>query len=91
MSGTQGGPPPAVLYTRAGCHLCYVMHRAARRCARRHGVALRVVDVDASPEFAARYGQDVPVLELPHGQSFRGRAASDALDQAFLEARRGMA
>lgn len=89
MSGPPGGPPGAVLYTRAGCPLCFVMHRAARRCARRHGVALRVVDIDADARLLARYGDDVPVLELPNGRSFQGRATAEALELAFNEAGRG--
>lgn len=88
MSEAAGGAPEAVLYTRPDCPLCFAMHRAAGRCARRHGVTLRVVDIGGSADLWARYRDEVPILELPGGRSFRGRAAAGALDEAFREARR---
>ncbi|MFO1314784.1 MAG: glutaredoxin family protein [Burkholderiales bacterium] len=50
------------LLTRSYCHLCDEMRDALDRIARRHGVAVAVLDVDADPALEARYGERVPVL-----------------------------
>lgn len=44
------------------------------------------VEVDADPALAGRYGDRVPVLELPGGRSISGRAAALDVDRAFGEA-----
>ena len=41
------------------------------------------VDVDANPDVAARYGERIPVLELPGGCSIVGRAGAREVDDAF--------
>jgi hypothetical protein len=75
-----------VLYTRRDCPLCFVLHRAAARAARRHGVRLIVEDVDAREDLKTRYGDAVPVLVLPGGLRIAGRAPAAALDAAFRAA-----
>jgi hypothetical protein len=86
MSGAVGGAPGAVLYSRRGCAPCFVMRRAAARAARRHRVPLRVVDIEGDAGLEARYGKSVPVLVLPEGVAFAGRAAAAAIDGAFRAA-----
>ena len=86
MSTPGGVAPAAVLYTRANCTLCSALKRLAQRSARRHGVALLVRDVDADGVLRSRYGDRVPVLELPGGASFAGRAGAGAVDEAFRRA-----
>ncbi len=76
----------ALLYTRAGCPLCYVLRRSARRSARRHGVPLHEIDIDADPDLRARYGEQVPVLELPGEPTVIGRAGPAEVDEAFRRA-----
>jgi len=49
-----------LLYTRRGCHLC----EEAEDLLTAHGVPAALVDVDESPEAAARYDLRVPVLEI---------------------------
>ena len=83
------GPPmagEAVLFTRAGCPLCFALERLAQRSARRHGLPLRVVDVDSHPALVERYGNEVPVLELPGGVFLRGRVEAEAVEGAFRRA-----
>jgi glutaredoxin len=66
-------PGRVVMYTRRGCHLCddtWVLLEEARA---RHGFALEKVDVDAEPELVARYGSEVPVVEIDGRVRFRGR------------------
>ncbi|MBF2754982.1 MAG: glutaredoxin family protein [Gammaproteobacteria bacterium AqS3] len=58
-----------VLYGRRQCHLCDLAERelAVLRQAGAAEWQLRCVDVDTSPELAARYGLRVPVLRCPDG------------------------
>ena len=83
---SAAGSRGAVLYTRRDCPLCFALRRAAARAARRHRVALAIVDVDGDPDLRARYGDAVPVLVLPDGPRFTGRASAAALETAFREA-----
>jgi len=76
----------AVLYSRHGCGPCFAMRRAAGRAARRAGLALVVVDIDTDPALAARYGHEVPVLELPGGVLLKGRVEPGAIEAAFAAA-----
>jgi hypothetical protein len=59
------------------------MQRAAAHAARRSGITLRIVDVDANRDAGQRYGTQVPVLLLPGGGVLRGMPASAAIAAAF--------
>jgi glutaredoxin len=61
------------LYTRAGCHLCDDAWALLEEARERHGFNLEAVDVDTDPELAARYGLEVPVVEVNDKVRFRGR------------------
>lgn len=76
----------AVLYARDACSLCFALKRLAGRSARRHGVRLRVVDVDSDPVLRARFGRKVPVLELPGDVRLQGGASAGDVDDAFRRA-----
>jgi hypothetical protein len=65
------------------------MQRAAAHAARRAGLSLRIVDVDADPHAAARYGTEVPVLLIPGGGVLRGTPASADIAAAFRHAGTG--
>lgn len=82
-----GGETEAILYTRHGCGPCFAMQRAAAHAAGRTGLALRIVDVDADPDAAARYGTEVPVLLIPGGGVLRGTTSSADIAAAFRQAR----
>jgi glutaredoxin len=58
-----------VLYTRRGCHLC----DEALAVLKRHGLAPRLVDIDADPALRDRYNECVPVVEVDGKERFRGR------------------
>ena len=79
----------AVLYTRTDCPLCYSMKREASRLARRFRLSLRTVDISGNRDLLSRYGSKVPVLVLPGGVTFRGRAQNKALSAAFRDASAG--
>lgn len=50
------------LYTRANCHLCELMRRDLEALTGGHGVRIDMIDIDADPGLAGRYGTRVPVL-----------------------------
>ena len=50
------------VYERAGCHLCDDMVSTLSEWKAEFGFEIVRVDVDTSPELAARYGAKVPVL-----------------------------
>jgi glutaredoxin len=58
-----------VLYTRRGCHLC----DEALAVLKRHGLAPRLVDIDADLALRNRYNECVPVVEIDGKERFRGR------------------
>ncbi len=62
------------------------MKRAAARAARRHGIPLSVVDVEADAGLATTYADRVPVLVLPGGGTLQGRTAPADIDAAFRAA-----
>jgi glutaredoxin len=76
----------AVLYSRPDCPLCFALRRVAARAARRAGIPLRVTDVSLDPDLLARYGSEVPVLELPGGRTLGARATDAEVNAAFQEA-----
>ena len=55
------------MYERAGCHLCDDMVSTLSEWQAELGLEIERVDVDSSPQLAARYGARVPVLV--HGAS----------------------
>ena len=61
--------PEVFLYTRAGCHLC----EDAEALLRRHGLAPRLIDIDADPQLRERYNVCVPVVVMDGRERFRGR------------------
>ena len=88
MTDRGRAAPAAVLYTRAGCPPCFTLRRSAARAARRHRVPLRVVDIGVGADLVRRYGNEVPLLSLPDGTTFRGHADPDDLARAFARAAR---
>ncbi|MGH8801028.1 MAG: glutaredoxin family protein [Casimicrobiaceae bacterium] len=52
------------LVSRTDCHLCDELRAGVVRLAAGYDVALEEVDVDASPDLEARWGDRVPVLFL---------------------------
>ena len=54
--------PRFVLYDRDGCHLCAEARAQLERLAPVLDFDVTVLDVDADPALAARYGERVPVV-----------------------------
>jgi hypothetical protein len=76
LTGRPREPKPPVqivLYTRQGCHLCDDARAVLDAAGRRYRLEVRPVDVDTDPDLAARYGLEVPVVEIAGRVRFRGR------------------
>ena len=69
------------LYTRAGCCLCDEMKAAIRAVAEKIPIELEEIDVDASAEWAERYGAEVPVLFVNGRKAFKYRVAMKDLER----------
>lgn len=67
------------LYTRAGCHLCDDARGVLDAVRRDRPFELVILDVDADPALAARYGNDVPVVLVAGRAAFRHRLDPDEL------------
>jgi glutaredoxin len=59
----------ATLYTRQGCHLC----DDAQRLLEKHGVRVKLVDIDQQAELCKQFDTCVPVVEINGKLRFRGR------------------
>src|SRR5258708_1383124 len=72
-----------VMYTRAGCHLCDDAWTLLEQAQQDYGFTLTKTDVDADPELAARYGLEVPVVEINGKVRFRGVVNPVLLQRLF--------
>ena len=71
--------PQVVLYTRAGCHLCQDAEAVLVRARTQMSFELRLVDIDADPELADRYGVRVPVVAIDGVEHFEYEVPPDLL------------
>ena len=55
-------PVTLVLYSRTHCHLCEDMHLQLEELQAEYGFELVIRDVDADPDWASAYGDEVPLL-----------------------------
>ena len=81
----RGDVDEAVLYTKPDCPLCFALHRSAAKAARGASIPLRVIDISQDTTLQSRYGNEVPVLELPGGRRIQGRAAPGEVERAFRD------
>ena len=77
------GPPAVVVYSRADCHLCEHALDALRRIRSELAFELQVVDVDAEPALAERYGATVPVVAVDGVGVSAGRIDAAAVRRAI--------
>ena len=86
-AGAGSAPIEATLFSRAGCHLCEAAEAELRRLQPGLPHRVQVVDVDADPQLAARYGERVPVLLLG-GLEIDPPLTRRVLECAFRQAQR---
>ena len=82
------GVPQVVLYTCEDCRLCTHARDALRRLGRELAFELLVVDVDADPSLAARYGDAVPVVAVDGVEVSTGRIDVAVVRRAVVAAPR---
>lgn len=54
-------------YTRVGCPLCDKALLQVEPLARRHGLGVKIIDIDLDLDLLDRYNHRVPVIEGPDG------------------------
>jgi glutaredoxin len=69
----EGQPLPLVFYTRAGCPLCDEALALLRPYLEKKQVRVEVRNVDADPQWRARYSHRVPVIEVDGKPRLWGR------------------
>ncbi len=74
-------PTRFTLYSRDYCHLCHDMIDALESAQQIRHFEFKVVDVDASPELEARFGERVPLLMDGEREIFHYH-----FDEALLDA-----
>jgi Glutaredoxin-like domain (DUF836) len=78
------------LYTRPGCHLCDEMKAVVANVRRATAAQITVEEVDISKDadLEARYGLEIPVLEVNGRKAAKYRITEEALVR-LLDARTG--
>lgn len=60
-----------MIYTRRECGLCHEAADLIAPIAKRHGVAVELVDVDRDAELVRLYGDEVPVVFVNGRKAFK--------------------
>lgn len=68
-----------VVFSRHDCCLCDELLAEVERARAIAPFHLEVVDVDTDPDLAARYGPEVPVIEIDGRKSFKYRVSEKEL------------
>jgi hypothetical protein len=79
--------PRLVLYSKPGCHLCDEMKHVLDRVGARVPFTLRVVDISTDPDLLARYGLEIPVLELDGRKAAKYRISERELEDRLARRR----
>lgn len=84
--GSKGSRPRrAVLYTRAGCHLCDEAKAVLERYRERFDLEIDEVDIDRDAALRAKYDRCVPVVVIDGKERFRGRVNESLLLRLFRQ------
>ena len=71
------------LYSRPGCHLCDDMKTVVTRVAARTPIEMIEVDISRDAQLEARYGQEIPVLEIDGRKIAKYRISETELARAI--------
>lgn len=81
-------PVEVRFYTRPGCHLCDRARDVVGKVLGRYPLPLRILNVEDDPTLEARYGEDLPVVEVasPEGtRTFRHHLSQDELESELAQ------
>ncbi len=81
------GHPQLVLYSKPGCHLCDEMKHVLDRVRARTPFTLTVVDISLDPDLLARYGLEIPVLEIDGRKVAKYRIREKELEDTLARRR----
>jgi glutaredoxin len=70
-----------VLYSKPGCHLCDEMKHVLDRVRARTPFALSEVDISTDADLLARYGLEIPVLEIDGKKAAKYRITERELEE----------
>ena len=77
-----------VLYSKPGCHLCEEMKGVLDRVRTRMPFTVREVDISTDPDLLARYGLEIPVLEIDGRKAAKYRITERELEEKLAGKRR---
>ena len=77
------------MYSRQDCGCCHNALDLLKDYQARYGFTIDVIDVDADPVLAERYGLEVPVVTLNDKVRFKGKMNPALLDRLLLAESRG--
>ena len=72
------------IYSREGCDCCVTALELLAESQKRHGFGIEIINVDADPQFAEKYGLSVPVVFLNGKERFKGKVNPALLDRLLL-------
>jgi glutaredoxin len=67
------------IYSRPGCHLCDEMKAIVLALARSMPLDVQTVDISLDPALEAKYGLEIPVLEIDGRKAAKYRVSEDEL------------
>jgi thiol-disulfide isomerase/thioredoxin len=69
------------LYSRPGCHLCDVMKATLEQVAASSSSPIEIeqIDISTNADLEARYGLEIPVLEINGKKAAKYRVSEEAL------------
>lgn len=73
-----------VFYSKPDCHLCDQGLDIVLRLARRHGLDVRKVNIEADPDLFQRHRYRIPVVTLGSVELGWGRLSERALEESLL-------
>ena len=76
-----------IVYSREDCCLCDEALAEIDKARAEVDFEVRVVDIDQDPDLAARYGHEVPVVEVDGRKAFKFRVTSRELVRRLKRSR----
>ena len=87
VSESTGAEPRVVVYSREDCCLCDEALAEIEKARGEVDFAVQIVDIDGDPALVARYGHEVPVVEVDGRKAFKFRVTSRELVRRLKRSR----